>query len=213
LLARKSNKAMQTNELLIDCLVKKGVLNTPRIVRAFATMDRKKFVPASSSHHAYIDAPLSIGYGQTISQPSVVAFMLELMDPRAGDEILDIGSGSGWTTALLAECVKPGGRIVGLEMVPELVTFGREHIANASVQNATIQLAKKGTIGLPDCKPFDKILVSAERSTFPTELTPQFTQHLVMPIRGSIYKLSKSGSDGHAFHATEYPGFAFVPLV
>jgi protein-L-isoaspartate O-methyltransferase len=82
-----------------------------------------------------------------------------------------------------------------------------------AVQHATIQLAQKGSIGLPDCNPFDKILVSAERSTFPAELTSHFRQHIVMPIRSSIYKLSKSGSDGHALHATEYPGFAFVPLV
>ena len=93
---------------LIKELMAEGILKTPSIIEAFEKVDRKDFVPEELKDKAYLNTPLPIGYGQTISQPLTVAFMLELLQPQAGDKVLEIGSGSGWQTALLAHMVSGG---------------------------------------------------------------------------------------------------------
>lgn len=90
---------------------------------AFRKVDRADFVPDSLLERADQNVPLPIGYGQTISQPSTVSFMLELLDSKPGNEILDIGSGSAWTTALLSAIAGETGSVVGLEIIPELVAL------------------------------------------------------------------------------------------
>lgn len=96
---------------LVQHLVFTGVLRTPAIVVAFKRVDRVDFVPEVYQDEAYQDYPLSIGFGQTISQPTTVAFMMELLGPMPGNTVLDIGSGSGWTTALLASLVGNTGHV------------------------------------------------------------------------------------------------------
>lgn len=96
-----------TNESLVQMLIRNGYLKTPSVIAAFRAIDRKDFVPGDLAGYAYANEPLPIGYGQTISQPIVVAFMLELLQPKPGEKILDIGSGSGWVTTLLAYLTDP----------------------------------------------------------------------------------------------------------
>ncbi|KKU46623.1 MAG: Protein-L-isoaspartate(D-aspartate) O-methyltransferase [Parcubacteria group bacterium GW2011_GWB1_46_8] len=108
---------------LVTRLIQSNVLKTSAIIDAFKKIDRKDFVLEAFADEAYGNYPISIGGGQTISQPWTVAFMLELLNPLAGDRVLDIGSGSGWTTALLAHIVKDSkkqGKVFGIEIVPEL---------------------------------------------------------------------------------------------
>lgn len=112
---------MRSNTELVDELVRRGTLTTPTIVAAFRAVDRKHFVQSGINSLAYEDHPLDIGYKATISQPTTVAFMLEKIAPKAGEKILDIGSGSGWTTTLLACVVGATGIVRGVEIVPELV--------------------------------------------------------------------------------------------
>ena len=100
---------------LIDSLIQEGWLKTPRIIEAFRKIKRVDFLPEDMKDLAELNEALPIGYGQTISQPLVVAFMLEQLEPRPGDKVLDIGSGSGWTTALLAEVVGHGGRVIAID--------------------------------------------------------------------------------------------------
>ena len=107
-------------------------MKTPSIIEAFEKVDRKDFVPEELKDKAYLNTPLPIGYGQTISQPLTVAFMLELLQPQAGDKVLEIGSGSGWQTALLAHMVSGGngrGKVIAVELIPELMAFGRKNVA------------------------------------------------------------------------------------
>ena len=137
---------------LVHKLLDEGVLKTPRIIAAFKKIDRADFVVDEYKGEAYGDYPLPIGYGQTISQPSTVALMLELLQPAEGDKVLDVGSGSGWTTALLAQIVGPKGKIFGLELVPELVKFGRENIARYNFPWAEIEQARE-VIGKPEETP------------------------------------------------------------
>ncbi len=203
---------MATNAQLTDYLVNFGVLQTPLIIDAFRTIDRADFVPAEYLAESYGDYPLPIGYGQTISQPTTVAFMLEKLQPQAGEKILDIGSGSGWTTALLAQIVGPKGKVCGVEIVPELADFGRQNLAKYKFNWAEIKLAT-AELGYTPLAPFDKILASAAAEELPAELLGQLKigGRLVIPIQNSIWQIDKVAED--KFKQQEFPGFVFVPLV
>ena len=196
---------------LIEHMQSNEVLSSPEIVEAFSSISRETFLPEEYKSFAGEDRPLNIGYGQTNSQPSTVAFMLELLQPQTGDTVLDVGAGSGWTTALLAHIVGKKGRVYGVEIVEELVEFGNNNLKLLSVKNASIQLADK-EIGLASKAPFDRILVSAAAQNMPQALIDQlaFGGRMVLPIDYSIWSLDKQ-ADG-SIDTNEYPGFAFVPL-
>ena len=114
---------------LVEFLIKEGWLKTPEIIKAFRKIKREDFLPDEMKSSAGLNEALPIGFGQTISQPLTVAFMLELLQPTAGDKILDVGSGSGWTSALLAKIVGKRGRIIAIEKIKELKEFGEKNIA------------------------------------------------------------------------------------
>ena len=193
---------------LIESLERKKVLKSPRLIEAFTTVDRADFVPHELESMAYEDRPLPIGAAQTISQPYTVAFMLELLQPDSMDRVLDVGSGSGWTTALLA-CVSK--HVDAVERVEELVEFARINLSKYSFENISLHQAKR-TLGLAG-EHFDKILVSCAADEVPKALLQQLNPGgtMVIPIQNSIVKLTKS-EDG-SLQAREYPGFVFVPLI
>ena len=202
----------ENNEILISHLKEKELLNSKELESAFRIIDRADFVTEDHKVEAYEDYPLLIGFGQTISQPTTVAFMLELLDLEKGDKALDVGSGSGWTTALIAEIVKPQGKVWGVEIIPELVEFGRKNLAKHKLPNAEIIQAGK-QMGLSEHAPYDKILVSAEAEDLPDELISQLKEGgiMVIPIKNTLYKLEKLA--GGKIKETAFPGFVFVPLV
>jgi protein-L-isoaspartate(D-aspartate) O-methyltransferase len=202
---------MESKQELIDSMILKGMLDNPYIIDAFREIDRKDFVPESFEEHIYVDAPLPIGNNQTISQPSTVAFMLEKLEPREGDKVLDIGSGSGWTTALLCHITGDKGSVVGLERMDELVEKGKKNLSSFSFHHCRIQKAGD-TLGLPG-EQFDKILVSASADEIPKELFSQLKIGgiLVIPVRNSIFKFNKV-SDIEVTKE-EFYGFRFVPLI
>lgn len=203
------------NQELVRYLVESGVLKTEAIKKAFLRIDRKYFVPEKLQEEAYGDYPLPIGFGQTISQPWTVAFMLELLQPKEGQKILDIGFGSGWTTALLAEIVGESGQVFGIEIVPEVFAFGKNNLAKFNfLQKGRVKLfLQDGSKGLPENAPFDRILVSAAAEKIPEALKNQLNNEgiLVIPeAKGNIWQIQKFGQK---FRAKSYPGFAFVPLI
>lgn len=202
---------MKSNKALIESLTRKNVLKTRAILEAFIAVDRIDFIRSSSTRRAYADEPQSIGHGQTISQPYTVAFMLEKLQPRAGEKILDVGSGSGWTTALLAHIVGEKGSVLGLEIIPDLVEFGKNNLEKYSFPNAGIIQA--GDAPGMEGERFDKILGSASARHTPPELVDQLGVGgvLVLPVRSSIYRIEKISEK--KLDKKEYPGFAFVPLV
>lgn len=197
---------------LVDYLT--DTLKTPRIIKAFENIDRKDFVPNDFLGQAYHDIPLPIGWGQTISQPSVVAFMLEQLQPQPGDKILDIGSGSGWTSALLAEIVGKQGRIVAMEFIPELAEITKKNVSKYGfVEKGIIKVIQRdGSKGYSSEAPYDKILVSASGQEISEAWKEQLkiNGRIVAPVDSSIYLLIKKDQ---GFKKTEFPGFLFVPLV
>jgi len=190
------------------------VLRSPKIIKAFEKVNRKDFVRSEYVGRAYDDIPLPIGYNQTISQPTTVAFMLELLELKEGLKVLDVGSGSGWTTALLANIVGKKGEVVGVELIPELVNFGRENIGKYCNGSNVNIFPAEGTIGYPLKSPYDRILVSASADEIPLELIKQLKVSgvLVIPVKNSIYKLIRKSNDISDVSKEEYPGFVFVPL-
>ena len=198
-------------ETLIRGMEVYGVLRSPKIKEAFRTVDRKHFVPEHFGEETYGDYPLPIGVEQTISQPTTVAFMLELLGAEAGDRVLDIGSGSGWTTALLGSLVGEKGEVIGLERQPALVEKGRQNIAPFRFKHVRIEPAGE-TLGLPGER-FDGILVSASAPQIPEQLFAQLNMGgtLVIPVRQSVYRFTKLSET--EISREEYPGFMFVPLI
>lgn len=203
---------MKSPSSLIDYLKNNGVLRTTAIIQAFTKIDRKDFVPEKLKSFAYDNNPLPIGEEQTISQPYTVAFILELLSPHKGDKVLDVGSGSGYTTALLAEIVGTSGRVIGIEIIPKLVTFGKKNLSKYNFPQAKIRQAID-IVGAPDESPFDKILVSASAKEIPKSLIEQLKKggHMVIPIGEAIWKINKKEDGG--LEIKKYEGFNFVPLI
>jgi protein-L-isoaspartate(D-aspartate) O-methyltransferase len=183
-----------------------------RLEEAFDAIDRKEFLPDEVKEQAGLDAPLPIGYGQTNSQPSTVRMMLAWLYPEPGEKILDVGSGSGWTTALLAYLVRPIGKVYAVEKEPDLVTFGAENCKRIGVRNVRFFEATSN-YGLPKFAPYDRILVSAAADTVPQDLLDQLkiNGRIVIPVQNSVFVIDKTSEHNHT--STEHPGFMFVPLV
>ena len=200
---------------LIDSLIAEGWLKTPRIIGAFKKIKRVDFLPSEMKDMAEFNTAMPIGFGQTISQPLVVAFMLEKLEPKKGDKILDIGSGSGWTTALLADIVGQQGKIVAIEIVLELVEFGKNNVAKYNfVKEGVVKfILGDGSKGYKKEAPYDKILASASAINLPQAWKDQLKigGRIVAPIGNSIWLFVKKTNS--EFEEFEYPGFVFVPLV
>jgi len=200
---------------LIENLISGGWLKTPRIIEAFKKIKRVDFLPQDMKNLAEVNEALPIGYGQTISQPLVVAFMLELLQPREGEKILDVGSGSGWTTALLAHIVGEKGKVIAIEIVPELVEFGKNNVKKYNFLERKIVefVLGDGSNGCKTEAPFDKILVSATAKECYQSWKEQLKigGRIVAPIGNSIWLFIKKTKN--EFDQFEYPGFVFVPLV
>jgi len=213
---------------LIDSLIKEGWLKTPKIIEAFQKIKREDFMPADMKNLADLNEALPIGYGQTISQPLVVAFMLELLEPKEGEKILDIGSGSGWTSVLLGEIVGEKGKVIAIDIVPELVEFGKKNTAKYNFitpkvryigQKPVIErrvvdfIFADGSKGYKNEAPYDKILCSATAKEVPRFWKEQLKigGRIVTPIENSIWLFVKKSNK--IFDEHEYPGFVFVPLI
>jgi protein-L-isoaspartate(D-aspartate) O-methyltransferase len=182
-----------------------------RVQDAFRATDRRGFLPLVQVGHADWDQPLAIGHGQTSSQPSTVARMLRLLEVSAGARVLDVGAGSGWTTALLAHLTGPAGSVVGVELEPDLATWGAANLAAVERPWARIVAARAGLLGMPDEAPFDRILVSAEAAELPQALVDQLgpVGRMVAPVAGGLSVVQRSG-DG--VQVTRFEGYRFVPL-
>lgn len=177
------------------------------VEQAMARHPRTRFLPADQEQHAAENRALPIGFGQTNSQPSTVADMLRLLDVQPGHKVLDVGSGSGWTSALLGELVGEEGEVHGVELVPELVEFSREALGDRQPW-VSVSQATSGQLGLPERAPYDRILVSAEAAEMPEGLLAQLAEDglMVVPVAQQLLRVTREETTGHG-------GYMFVPLV
>ncbi len=184
-----------------------------RVDAAFAGVRREDFLPKKQRRHAAEDRPLPIGHGQTNSQPTTVRNMLHLLDVRPGHRVLDVGSGSGWATALLAALTGPAGHVLGVEVVPRLAEVARRNLDAVGQAWVSVGLAEPGVLGRPADGPFDRILVSAEARDVPVPLVEQLARggRMVIPVAGRLAVIDR-GDEG-AVGVRHVGHYAFVPLI
>ena len=201
---------------LVNDLIKDGYLKNDAIIEALEHIDRIEFVPREMELLVNADVALPIGYGQTIPKPLVVALMLELLDPQKGQKILDVGSGSGWTTTLLASIIGEEGRVISLERIKSLSDFALKNTDKYDFVKKGIAQFYSGDIneGFAQEAPYDRILVSPSvTDEIPQALKQQLKigGKMVIPISNSIIYLERETEDD--FFREEFPGFDFVPFI
>jgi protein-L-isoaspartate(D-aspartate) O-methyltransferase len=181
------------------------------VAAAMTALDRRGFLPPDQRAHADEDRPLPLGLGQTCSQPSTVAAMLRLLHVPVGGRVLDVGAGSGWTTALLARLVGPSGRVVGVELEPQLAVRAAEAVRACGMPWADVRVARAGVLGWPDATGYDRILCSAAPRRLPDDLVEQLVDggRLVMPVGHEMAVVDRHGA---TYERSSHGSYRFVPL-
>ncbi|QAY71944.1 protein-L-isoaspartate O-methyltransferase family protein [Xylanimonas protaetiae] len=179
---------------------------------AMRAVPRRAFLPRLQRPYSPQDRPLEIGHGQTCSQPSTVAAMLRLLDVPRGARVLDVGAGSGWTTALLARLVGQDGEVLGVERRPDLAAWGAANVVRAGMPWAREVPARAGVLGRPRDDGWDRILVSAAADALPTVLVDQLAPggRMVIPVRHTML-LVEAADD--KVRVTQHGTYTFVPLI
>ena len=183
------------------------------VALAMRDVDRRGFLPRDQRPYAGADRPLDIGHGQTSSQPTTVAAMLRLLDVPVGAKVLDVGAGSGWTTAILARLVGPTGEVLGVERHADLASWGAANVIRAGMPWARLVLAHAGVLGSPREGGWDRVLVSAAADELPGALVDQIGRggRMVIPVRHAMVLVERD--DDGAVRTSEHGAYSFVPLV
>jgi protein-L-isoaspartate(D-aspartate) O-methyltransferase len=186
-------------------------LEDERVLAAMARVPRHLFVPDAGAAHAYADEPLPIGRGQTISQPYIVAYMTEALRLGGGEKVLEIGTGSGYQTAVLAEVA---GEVWTVELVEDLSLRARERLDALGYKNIRFRVGD-GSAGWPDAAPFDGIVVTAAPASVPEALELQLAPggRMIVPIGLGSQELVLIRREGDSFRRKGLIGVRFVPLV
>ena len=201
-------------EAMVERQLRRRGIRDQRILDAFLEVPREAFVSAAYAHLAYGDHPLPIEARQTISQPYIVALMIEAAGIESGDKVLEVGSGSGYAAAVISRIA---GEVVGIERQHDLVDISRERLERLDYRKVKI-VEGDGTKGCPEEAPFGAILAAASGSHIPAPLLEQLTPggSIVMPIGspGSVQKLVKARKreDG-TLQQSDLGGVRFVPLI
>jgi protein-L-isoaspartate(D-aspartate) O-methyltransferase len=201
-------------EAMVERQLRRRGIGEQPILDAFLAVPREAFVSETQAHFAYGDHPLPIEAGQTISQPYIVALMIQAADIKRSDTVLEIGAGSGYAAAVIS---RVAGKVIGIERQHELVEVARERLARLGYDNVAI-VEGDGTRGWTDEAPYEAILAAASGSHVPEALIAQLAPggHLVMPIGGpgwvqELVKVTKQ-EDG-VLKQENLGGVRFVPLI
>ncbi len=201
---------------LVDGLVRRGYVSKPEVAAALRKVPREEFVPEGLRDEAYVDTPLPIGSGQTISAPHMVAIMVEALILRPGQKVLEVGGGSGYHAAVAAELVSPGGHVFTVERIAELAESARANIARTGYSDRVTVVLSDGSVGLPGEAPFDRIFVACGAPAVPAPLRSQLKDGglMLVPVGGRMYQeLVKVERDGDRFTTVPMGGCVFVPLI
>ncbi|MEZ0394026.1 MAG: protein-L-isoaspartate(D-aspartate) O-methyltransferase [Desulfurococcaceae archaeon] len=209
-------------KIVVEELKRLGIIRSEAVERALLSVPRELFVPEDLRKLAYLDQPLPIGHGQTISAIHMVAEMTEELDARPGHRVLEVGAGSGYQAAVLAEIVcKAGGERRGhvftIERIPELAEFARRNLGAAGYSDCATVVVGDGTLGLPEKAPFDRIIVTAAAPDVPPPLVEQLANggRLVIPV-GDLFvqRLLVLQKDSEGKISRRYGAeCVFVPLI
>jgi len=210
---------------LIDSLIRQGILRSPEVIRAIRAVPRTKFLPADMQTYDSVDTPLPIGSGQTISAPHMVSIMNEALELKVGHKVLEVGGGSGWHAATIAEIVAPHstprsewGHVFTIEIVATLAENARRNIMNSGYGDRVTIIVADGSKGYPERAPFDRIAVAAAAPRVPKPLVEQLKLGgiLVIPVGNqtlfqSLIKVTKQTD--RKIKETNLGSVAFVPLM
>ncbi len=230
MVSKSASDLVKEKGALINYWTREGILTDERIIAAFRKVKRENFVHSDLEGWAYLDQPLEIGSGQTISQPTTVAIMTQALEPAPGNKVLEVGAGSGYQAAILAEVVGKSGRIITVERIKSLFLFAKRNLRNPSRTSSAGPSGARLRLGYKNVKitfgdaieeirklkiKFDRIIVTAAAEKFPNELFDKLNE-------GGIMIAPIGTWDQHVFRFTKIKGkkysedlgpFIFVPLV
>ena len=216
------NRLQEAWELLVQRLVRQHILRSKEVIEAFRRAPRYNFLPEELRQYAAIDEPIPIGYGQTVSAPHMVAIMDEELELKVGQKVLEVGAGSGWHAATVAELVAPTdqpkeswGHVYTIEIVPELAQMAKINIEKNGYSDRVTVIEGDGSLGYEEKAPYDRILVTAAAPEVPKPLIQQLKTGgiLLIPVGAirfyqTLIKVRKE--DG--IRMEDLGGVAFVPL-
>ncbi|MDD1768281.1 MAG: protein-L-isoaspartate(D-aspartate) O-methyltransferase [Methanomassiliicoccales archaeon] len=201
---------------MVKRLLEHGYVSRPEVSLAMETVPRHLFVPQELQANSYQDSPLYIGEGQTISAPHMVGMMVENLDLRRGLKVLEIGGGSGYHAAVMAEMIRPDGHIYSVERIETLAAKARRNLQDAGYSELVTVIIADGSKGLPEFAPYDRISVAAAAPSVPEPLKEQLAEggKLLVPVGGRWYQdLILVVRKGNEFIQENLGGCVFVPLV
>lgn len=211
---RRERMFNTSREQLVNRLVKDSYIKSDIVKKAFLTIPRENFVPEYLKLQAYVDRPLEIGKGQTISAPHMVAIMCEALDIQKGQKILEIGAGSGYHAAIVSQLLGEKGHIYTIERFEDLAKTAEQNLKNTDITNVTVVVGD-GSEGLKKYEPYDRIYVTCAAPSIPNPLVDQLKDHgkLLIPV-GSMYcELQLIEKKGKETQSKNLGGCVFVPLV
>ena len=199
---------------LVKKLIWEGRIKSKIVEKAFLETPRELFLPEKLKSYAYVDTPLEIGNGQTISAPHMVAIMCEELDIQKEQKILEIGAGSGYHAAVISKIVGPKGHIYTIERFSSLSEFAQKNLKNANIENVTVETGD-GSLGLPKYAPYDRIYVTCAAPDIPKPLIDQLKDpgQLMVPVGHTICTLFLLEKNHGEITKKNLGGCAFVPLV
>jgi protein-L-isoaspartate(D-aspartate) O-methyltransferase len=200
---------------LIDSLIRRWYISKPEVISAMMKVPRHIFVPSSVRAYAYQDRPQEIGERQTISAPHMVGIMAEKLDLKPGQKVLEIGGGSGYHAAVVAEIVGPSGHVYSIEFIKSLTKRAEDNIKSAGLENVVTMVNRDGSLGLPEHAPYDRIYVTCASPEVPPPLIEQLKDKgkLLIPAGGRHYQtLVYCEKKGKKVIKKDYGGCVFVPL-
>lgn len=204
----------QQRNYLVETLVRTGYIKTEQVKQAFLHTSRENFLPQSLHSQAYVDTPLEIGQGQTISAPHMVAIMCEALDIKPGQKILEIGTGSGYHAAIVAYLTGENGHVYTIERFMNLAKNAQKNLHHSGISNVTVEVGD-GSLGLPSYQPYDRIYVTCAAPKVPPPLLEQLCDggKLLIPVGSMFCELQLIEKKGTHVYTHDFGGCVFVPLV